>query len=98
MNSRTVTTNPYDYVNEVTNPALFAGRQQELAQLEDDIARLSTAQVTTPVSAIVGERRIGKTSLSLRVREICENYGVIALRVSLNDMTAGFRLLIGYGL
>ena len=88
MNSRTVTTNPYDYVNEVTNPALFAGRQQELAQLEDDIARLSTAQVTTPVSAIVGERRIGKTSLSLRVREICENYGVIALRVSLNDMTA----------
>ena len=88
MNSRTGTTNPYDYVNEVTNPALFAGRQQELSQLEDDIARLANAQATAPVSAIVGERRIGKTSLSLRVREICEDYGVVPLRVSLNDMTA----------
>ena len=88
MTSRTVATNPYDYVNEVANPALFAGRQQELTQLEEEIARLATGQATAPVAAIVGERRIGKTSLSLRVREICENYEVIALRVSLNDMTA----------
>ena len=80
--------NPYDYINEVSNPALFAGRREELAQLEEEVARLAAAQPIPPMVAIVGERRIGKTSASLRVQEICESYRVLTLRVSLTDITA----------
>ena len=88
LTSRIVAPNPYDYINEVSNPALFAGRSQELTQLEEDIARLAAVQAIAPMDAIVGERRIGKTSLSLRVHEICQSYEVLALKVSLTDMTA----------
>ena len=84
----TIVPNPYDYIYEVSNPALFAGRREELAQLEKEVERLSEARVIAPMVAIVGERRIGKTSMSLRVQEVCDSYGVLALRVSLTDMTA----------
>ena len=88
MDSKTIAPNPYDYIHEVRNPALFAGRREELAQLEEEVAALATVQASPPMVAIVGERRIGKTSVSLRVQEICERYRVLALRVSLTDVTA----------
>ena len=80
--------NPYDYINEVKNPSLFAGRREELARLEEEIGRLGSLQTFAPFTAIVGERRIGKTSMSLRVQELCEAYQVLSFRVSLTDMTA----------
>ena len=80
--------NPYDYVNEVRDPNFFAGRRTELARLDEELARLASLQAVAPMSAIVGERRIGKTSMSLRVHELCERHSVLPLRVSLTDMTA----------
>ncbi len=88
MDSKTISSNPYDYINEVSNPALFAGRREELAQLEEEVARLAAPQAIAPMVAIVGERRIGKTSVSLRVQEICERHRVLPLRISLTDITA----------
>ena len=88
MDSKFTAPNPYDYINEVSNPALFAGRREELAQLEEEIARLAAEHAIGPMVAIVGERRIGKTSMSLRVAETCERYEVLALRVSLTEFTA----------
>ena len=88
MDSRATAPNPYDYINEVRNPDLFAGRREELAQLKEDVAGFAAAHLTAPMVAIVGERRIGKTSISLRVQEVCEEYGVLALRVSLTGLTA----------
>ena len=88
MVSKTMASNPYDYINEVSNSALFAGRREELARLDEEVARLAAAQPIAPVVAIVGERRIGKTSVSLRVQEICERHRVLPLRVSLTDLTA----------
>ena len=88
MASRSIAPNPYDYINEVSNPALFAGRREELDQLEEDVKQLAAGHVIAPMAAIVGERRIGKTSMSLRVQEFCETSQVLSLRVSLTDMTA----------
>ena len=88
MNPKSMTPNPYDYVYEVADPALFAGRREELAQLDEEVARLAEVHPVAPMVAIVGERRIGKTSASLRVLEICERYRVLGLRVSLTDVTA----------
>ena len=88
LDSKTIAPNPYDYINEVRNPELFAGRREELAQLEEEVANLADDQGIPPMIAIVGERRIGKTSISLRLQEICERHQVPALRVSLTDVTA----------
>ena len=88
MDSMSKRSNPYDYINEVTDPDLFAGRRQELAQIGEDVANLSAGHSSAPLIAIAGERRIGKTSASLRVLEICEEYNVFSLRVSLTDLTA----------
>ena len=88
MTARSIGANPYDYINEVSNPSLFAGRRQELAQLEEEVARLAAVQAIAPMVAIVGERRIGKTSVSLRVQETCETHQLLALRITLTDMTA----------
>ena len=60
MDSKTIAPNPYDYINEVRNSALFAGRREELAQLEEEVAALAAAQGIPPMVAIVGERRIGQ--------------------------------------
>ena len=88
VNSKSIAPNPYDYIYEVTNPNLFAGRREELAQLEEEVAKLAEANPVAPMVAIVGERRIGKTSASLRVLEACQRYQVMGLRVSLTDVTA----------
>ena len=88
MDSQAIVPNPYDYINEVNDPALFAGRREELAQLEEEVSRLAAVHAIAPMVTIVGERRIGKTSVSLRVQEICERYRVLALRISLTNMTA----------
>ena len=88
MTSGMTAPNPYDYINEVRNPHWFAGRREELAQLDEEVARLAAVQGIAPMAAIVGERRIGKTSVSLRVQELCGTHQVLALRVTLTDMTA----------
>ena len=88
MATSTTRANPYDFVYEVRNPDLFAGRREELTQLEEEVARLATAYPIAPMVAIVGERRIGKTSISLRVQEACEKHDVLALRVALTGITA----------
>lgn len=86
MTQHSVRPNPFDYINEVRDPALFAGRREELDQLKENIAQLAAGYVVSPFTAIVGERRIGKTSTALRLKEICTRYGLVALHVTLTEM------------
>lgn len=53
-----MTTNPFTFGNPITNPARFIGRLREIEQVQ---SRLLNAEFES--SSIVGERRIGKTSL-----------------------------------
>lgn len=57
-NARTAQVNPFTYGNAISNPDRFVGRQREIEQI---YSRLHNAEFES--SAIVGERRIGKTSL-----------------------------------
>jgi hypothetical protein len=50
--------NPFTYGNPITDPARFIGRRREVGQVH---SRLLNAEFES--SSIVGERRIGKTSL-----------------------------------
>jgi AAA+ ATPase superfamily predicted ATPase len=77
----TLKPNPYDYINEVTDPNQFAGREEELAIIEEEISRLAGANPIIPVLALIGDRRVGKTSLMLRVRELCDELNTLAVCV-----------------
>lgn len=64
--------NPFTYGNPISNPSRFYGRQVEVRQI---FSRLLNAEAES--SSIVGERRIGKTSLLqyLTRPETRKNYG-----------------------
>lgn len=53
-----MTTNPFTYGNPISDPIRFFGREREIEQI---FSRLRNAEFES--SSIVGERRIGKTSL-----------------------------------
>jgi len=50
--------NPFTYGNPISNPKRFFGRKREIEQV---FSRLCNVEFES--SSIVGERRIGKTSL-----------------------------------
>ena len=52
-------------------PRLFAGRKEELSRIMDELLRINQMAVT-PIVVISGERRVGKTSILLRVKEKCQ--------------------------
>jgi len=79
--------NPYDWTREISDPRLFAGREDELGQIEQNIVALGTGQ-PTPYLAIVGERRIGKSSLLGRAQEIAHRHNLIPTRIELSVTTA----------
>jgi hypothetical protein len=56
--------NPFEYGNPITDPAKFFGRHSELNQIRDRLYQMSS-------TSVVGERRIGKTSL-LRIFTVPE--------------------------
>ncbi len=53
-----MSTNPFTYGKPITNPARFVGRRREIEKVQ---SRLRNTEFES--SSIVGERRIGKTSL-----------------------------------
>lgn len=58
MRGLAVMTNPFTYGNPISQPARFFGREREVAQI---FSRLRNVEFES--SSLVGERRIGKTSL-----------------------------------
>jgi hypothetical protein len=59
-----MTQNPFTFGNPIREPARFIGRQEELRQVVNRL--LSSAHEST---SIVGERRIGKTSLLMHLAD-----------------------------
>ena len=66
--------NQYDWINPVHNRKLFAGRKEELSKIMDELIRVKGEESITPIITITGVRRIGKTSLLLRIEEKCKDY------------------------
>ena len=77
--------NPYDFIGEVDDRANFAGRQQELSEIIRELRKFEENQRATVSIAIVGPRRIGKSSLLLRVLEDCNERGSLVARVNLDE-------------
>ena len=75
-----MSSNPFTFGNPIRDPARFIGREQEIRQITSRL--LSSAVEST---SIVGERRIGKTSLLLHLSnpEVATKLGLIPERYCL---------------
>ncbi len=80
--------NPYDFIGDVRDRSLFAGRRAELASIREELARLKAPQPISPVIALVGERRVGKTSLLHRISEACADDGILSCWINLTTTCA----------
>ena len=80
--------NPYDFIGDVKDRSLFAGRRSELASIREELARLTAPQPISPVIALVGERRVGKTSLLHRISEACSDYEILPCWINLTTTCA----------
>ncbi len=72
--------NPYFYGPMVTDPAMFFGRKDELARIRDRLRKgVSTA--------VIGSRRIGKSSLLYQLAQQTDALpeGVLAVYLDLQD-------------
>ena len=63
-------TNPYDFRGEIEDRTLFAGRGEELGQILEELRQFKENPRATVSMVVVGPRRIGKSSLLLRVIEV----------------------------
>lgn len=80
--------NPYDFIGDVKDRRLFAGRRSEIAVIREELAKLAAPDSIPPVIALVGERRVGKTSLLRRVSEICAEYRVLPCWINITSTLA----------
>jgi tetratricopeptide (TPR) repeat protein len=88
MATRNPRKNPYDWIHPVVGAKLFAGRKGELETIEEEIARLANAEPMVPMVAVIGERRVGKTSLLRQIERICDKYRLLAVLTSVTDTIA----------
>jgi hypothetical protein len=75
----TIYANPYDFIADIKDPHLFAGRRSEISIIGEELRRLVSATSSSPVVALVGERRVGKTSLLHRISELSAEVQYFAL-------------------
>jgi hypothetical protein len=85
MEDKVVKINPYDWINPIDDPKLFAGRKEELAKIMAEILRIKEKTKITPIVAITGERRVGKTSLLLRIEENCQNHQIKSVIIPIEE-------------
>lgn len=76
--------NPFDHMNAVTDPALFIGREQELAEFSYYFEQSKLAPRAFHL-AVLGERGSGKTSLLNMAENIAREGGFCVARVNLNE-------------
>lgn len=76
--------NPYDWEHEVTDPDLFAGREEEIARIERELVRLLPIPFMSPKIAVVGKRRVGKTSLLWKIKQSCSKYPFLGVIITLS--------------
>jgi len=76
--------NPYDWEHEITVPELFAGREEEINRIKRELARLLPTPFISPKIAIVGKRRVGKTSLLWKIKQECSKYPFLGVLITLS--------------
>jgi hypothetical protein len=76
--------NPYDFANPVSDEALFAGRSDEVAEIQYYLRQ--AARAPRPINLVLtGARSSGKTSLLNKIEQLASERGMVVARVDLNE-------------
>jgi len=75
--------NPYDFINPVKDPKLFAGRTEELEEVNYylELTKSENPQYTN--LAIIGERAVGKTSFLNVVSSMSDDKNLLPVKIPL---------------
>ena len=84
----TIHANPYDFVADIKDRHLFAGRRSEIAIIREELSRLASPTSASPVVALVGERRVGKTSLLHRISELSAEFNILPCTINITHFLA----------
>jgi tetratricopeptide (TPR) repeat protein len=80
--------NPYDFINPIKDPKLFAGRKEELKEI-DYYLELSRSKTPKYIHlALIGDRASGKTSLLNIIKSMADEKGLLAVKIPLNKETS----------
>lgn len=80
--------NPYDFEADIKDRHLFAGRRSEIAEIREELARLTSTNPASPIVALVGERRVGKTSLLHRISELSVEFNILPCTIPMTNSLA----------
>ena len=85
--------NPYDFINPVRDPKLFAGREEELKEIDYylELSRSKAPKYTH--LALIGERASGKTSLLNMIAYKANVKGLLSVKIPLNKETSSSDVL-----
>jgi len=79
--------NPYDFVNPIRDPELFAGRHEELEEIEYYLKLSKSEKPKYFHLALVGPRSVGKTSLLNMIEHMANKLGLLTVKIPLNTET-----------
>jgi len=79
--------NPYDFVNPIRDPELFAGRHEELKEVEYYFELSKSGNPKYFHLSLVGSRSVGKTSLLNIIEDKANKLGLLTVKVPLNMET-----------
>lgn len=79
--------NPYNFINPIRNPKFFAGRHEELKEIEYYLKLSKSRNPEYFHLALIGPRSAGKTSLLNMIEYVANNLGLLAVKISLNTET-----------
>ena len=77
--------NPYDFINPVKDPKLFAGRNDELKEVDYYLELTKSEKPQYTNLAILGERAVGKTSFLNIVSSMSDDKNLLPVKISLNQ-------------
>jgi len=80
--------NPYDFINPIRDPKFFAGRKEELKEIDYylELSRSRSPKYTH--LAVIGDRASGKTSLLNIIEFMADDKGFLAVKIALNKETS----------
>lgn len=76
--------NPYDFINPIKDPKFFAGRKQELKEIEYYLELAKSKEPKYFHIALVGSRASGKTSLLNMIEHIANEKDFLTVKIPLN--------------
>jgi len=79
--------NPYDFINPIRDPKLFAGRHGELEEIEYYLKLSKSEKPTYFHFALVGSSFAGKTSFLNIIEGTAKDLGFLAVKIPLNKET-----------